>query len=128
MLLLSAKTFKISCLHDMKGGSECPLTDQLYRFEQWSNITPSLRKDMSRLHQFGPPDLPGKIFGYALHAEGIWKGDIVVADIEELEEVDASELHARRLNAKEVSTPMKGDNFIFPVADGTVKTLEEIDV
>ena len=36
--------------------------------------------------------------------------------------MDASEIHARRLNAKEVLTPMKGDNFIFPVADGTVKT------
>ena len=35
--------------------------------------------------------------------------------------MDASELHARRLDAKEVLTPMKGDNFIFPVADGTVK-------
>ena len=46
----------------------------------------------------------------------------MVADIEESEEMDASELHARRLNAKEVLTPMKGDNFIFPVADGTVKT------
>ena len=46
----------------------------------------------------------------------------MVADIEELEEIDASELHARRLNAKEVSTPMTGDNFKFPVADGTVKT------
>ena len=44
------------------------------------------------------------------------------ADIEDLEEMDASELHARRLNAKEVLTPMKGDNFIFPVADGPVKT------
>ena len=39
------------------------------------------------------------------------------ADIEELEEMD----HARRLNAKEVLTPMKGDNYRFPVADGTVK-------
>ena len=45
----------------------------------------------------------------------------MVADTEELEEMDASELHARRLNAKEVLTPMKCDNFIFPVADGTVK-------
>ena len=44
------------------------------------------------------------------------------ADIEELEEMDASEIYAGRLNAKEVLTPMKGDNFIFPVADGTVKT------
>ena len=46
----------------------------------------------------------------------------MVADIEELEEMDASELHARRLNAKEVLTPMKGEKFIFSVADGTVKT------
>ena len=50
------------------------------------------------------------------------------ADIEELEEMDASEMHARRLHAKEVSMPMKRDNFIFQVADGTVKTPGEIDV
>ena len=46
----------------------------------------------------------------------------MVAHIEELEEMDASELHARRLNAKEVLTPVKGDNLKFPVADGAVKT------
>ena len=46
----------------------------------------------------------------------------MVADIEELEEMDTSELHARRLNAMEVLTPQrKSGNFIFPVADGTVK-------
>ena len=46
----------------------------------------------------------------------------MIADIEELEEMDASEIHARRLNAKEVLTPQrKGDTLIFPVADGTVK-------
>ena len=49
---------------------------------------------------------------------GIW----IVADIEELEdEMDASELHARRLNAKEGLKPQRSGNFIFPVADGTVK-------
>ena len=51
----------------------------------------------------------------------IWKGDILAADIEELEEMDTSELHARRLNAMEVLTPRRSGNFIFPVADGTVK-------
>ena len=35
--------------------------------------------------------------------------------------MDASELHARRLNTKGVLTPMKGNNFILPVADGTVQ-------
>ena len=45
----------------------------------------------------------------------------MVADIEELEEMDASELHARRLNAKEVLTPQRSGNFIFPFADGKIK-------
>ena len=49
----------------------------------------------------------------------------MVADIEELEEMDAPELHAHRLNAKEVLTPMKGDIFIFPVADGTANNSGE---
>ena len=44
----------------------------------------------------------------------------MIADIEEFGQMDASELDARRLNAKEVLTPMKGENFMFPVADGTV--------
>ena len=45
----------------------------------------------------------------------------MVADIEELEEMDASELHARRLNANEVLASLRSGNFIFPVTDGTVK-------
>ena len=51
--------------------------------------------------------------------------DIMVADIEEMEEMDASDLHARRLNAKEVLTPQRSGNFIFPVADGQSKSLGE---
>ena len=82
---------------------------------------PISAKDLSRLHQFGAKVLPGFFLCHAFCAGGIWKGDIMVADIEELEEMDASELHARRLNAKEVLTPQRSSNFIFPVADGTVK-------
>ena len=35
--------------------------------------------------------------------------------------MNASELHAPRLNAKAVLTQRRSGNFIFPVADGTVK-------
>ena len=42
-------------------------------------------------------------------------------DIEELENLDASEIRTRRLNAKEVVMPKHGGIFIFPIADGTVK-------
>ena len=57
-------------------------------------------KDLSRLYQFGPKVLPGVFLGYALHAEGIWKGDILVADIEELEQMDASEIYAKKTQCK----------------------------
>ena len=38
-----------------------------------------------------------------------------------LEQTDWSEIHAKRLNAKEVLTPTSRENFIFPIADGTAK-------
>ena len=45
----------------------------------------------------------------------------MVADIEELETMDASEIYAKRLNAKEVVFPKENEKFIFPVADGRIK-------
>ena len=52
-------------------------------------------------------------------AGGIWKGDILTDDIEELERLDASEIYPRRLNAKEVLITHKDGEFVFPVADGS---------
>ena len=79
---------------------------------------PFSAQDLSRLHQFGKKVLPGIFLGSVLHAGGIGKGDILVADIEELKKLDASEVHAKRLDAKEV---MNGEKFMFPIEDGTVK-------
>ena len=98
-----------------------PFNGPLIPFGAMVEYDPISAKDLSRLHQFGPKVLPGIFLGYALHAGGIWKRDILVADIEELEQMYASELHAGRLNAKEMLTPLKGEKFSFPVADGTVK-------
>ena len=64
-------------------------------------------KDQSRMH------------GYELYAGGVWKGDVLVADIEELESMDASEIYSTRLNAKEVIFPK--ENGKHPVADGRIK-------
>ena len=47
--------------------------------------------------------------------------DIVVADLEELDKVDASVIHPRRINAKDVLTPQSWDEFIFAIPDGTAK-------
>ena len=58
-------------------------------------------KDQSRIHQFGKKVLPGLFLGYALYAGGIWRGDVLIADLEELETMDVSEIYSKRLNAKE---------------------------
>ena len=52
-----------------------------------------------------------------------WKGDVLVADLEELETMDASEIYSKRLNAKEVIFPKEKGEFIFPIADGRIKPL-----
>ena len=78
-------------------------------------------KDQSRIHQFGKKVLPELFLGYALYAGGIWKGAVLIADLEELETMDASEIYSKRLNAKEVIFPKQGA-FIFPIADGRIKT------
>ena len=83
---------------------------------------PITAKDQSRIHQFGKKVLPGSFLGYALYAAGIWKGDILIADLEELETMDASEIYLKRLNTKEVIFPKEGE-FTFPIADGRIKTL-----
>ena len=44
----------------------------------------------------------------------------MVADIEELETMDASEINSKRLDANEVIIPKENGNFIFPVADGRI--------
>ena len=48
---------------------------------------------------------------------------ILVADLEELETMDASEICSKRLNAKEVIFSKEKGEFIFPISDGRIKTL-----
>ena len=45
----------------------------------------------------------------------------MIADLEELENLEASEIHPRRINAKGVLLRQEGEEFIFPVADCTAK-------
>ena len=98
-----------------------PFKGPIIPFGSLVEYYPVSAKDQSRIHQYGKKVLSGLFLGYALYAVGIWKGDILVADLEELETMDASEIHDKRVDAKEVLTPMKGEKFIFPIAGGTVK-------
>ena len=102
-----------------------PFNGPIVPFGSLVEYYPIIAKDQSRIHQFGKKVLPGLFLGYALYAGGIWKGDVLVADLEELDTMDASEIYSKRLNAKEVifHPPKKKRKFIFPIADGRIKLL-----
>ena len=46
-----------------------------------------------------------------MYAGGIWKGDVLIADLEELETKNAAEIYSKRLNAKEVIFPKENGKF-----------------
>ena len=98
-----------------------PFKGPIIPFGSLVEYHPITAKDQSRIHQFGKTVLPGLFLGYALYAGRIWKGDVLIADLEELETMDASEMYSKRLNAKEVIFPKQGE-FLLPIADGRIKT------
>ena len=83
---------------------------------------PITAKDQSRIHQFGKKVLPGLFLGYALSAGKFWKGDVLVADLEELETMDASETTQKDSMRKRWYFPNK-ENLFCPIADVRIKTL-----
>ena len=60
-----------------------PFKGQIIPFGSLVEYHPITAKDQSRIHQFGKKVLPGLFLGYALYAGRIWKGDVLVADLEE---------------------------------------------
>ena len=75
---------------------------------------PISAEDQSRFRQFGGEVQPGIFLGCVMIAGRIWKGDSMIADLDDLENLDASEIQPQRLNAKEVLTPPKEGTFHFP--------------
>ena len=61
-----------------------------------------------------------------MYAGRNWTGDVLVADLEELETMDSSEIYSKRLNAKEVIFPKEKGKFIFQSQMDDSKPLEEI--
>ena len=95
--------------------------DRLFHLVHWLSITQKLRKispESINLERKFYLDCSSDTLSTR---GGIWKGDVLIADLEELETMDASEIYSKRLNAKEVIFPKQGE-FIFPAADGRIKT------
>ena len=81
---------------------------------------PISAKDQSRIHQFGKKVFTWIVPRIRFVRGRIWNSDIMVANIEELETMDASAICSKRLNAKEVIFPKGNGNFIFPVVDASI--------
>ena len=93
--------------------------DQSSRLVHWLSITHSLRPVKNP--SIWKESLTWIVPRIRTVRGGILKGDVLVADIEELESMDASEIYSKRLNAKEVIFPKENEKFIFPAADGRIK-------
>ena len=82
--ILICETFKISSLMgrlQTKDVLENLLKGQSFLLVHWLSIILFLRKTSQESINFGKKVLLGLLFGYALYAGGIWKGDIMVADM-----------------------------------------------
>ena len=91
------------------------LEDLFFHLVHWLSITLLLRNNLERKFYLD-------CSSDTLFTRGEFgKGDVLIADLEELETKDASEIYSKRLNAKEVIFPKEGE-FIFPFADGRIKT------
>ena len=92
------ETFKISCLMGKlhtKGALENHFKDQSFRLVHWLSITLFLRKTS---HESINLERKSYLECSSTHCTrgGIWKGDVLVADIEELETMDASEIYSKK--------------------------------
>ena len=86
---------------------------------------PISARDQSRQNEFGKKVLPELFFGYVLIAGGIWKGGILVADIEELENMDASQNTSSKNQCKRSVNNTKGRIFHFPISSWYSKSVSK---
>ena len=85
---------------------------QLHTNGVLANHQSSSTKDQASLRQFGKTVLSGCLMGYAPFTEGAGKGELLAADVGELQEDDVSEVYFRRKETK-VLVSKEGDIFTF---------------
>ena len=66
------------------------------RFGILVEYIPITAKDKSRMHQFGQKTLNGIVSGYVLRAGRGWSSDLMIADYEDLQDSEASEIYVTR--------------------------------
>ena len=117
------ETSQIQCLmgrRPMKDVLGNHLKDRLYLLVHWLSIFLSFEEPVKN-PSIWKDNLTNIVPRTRIERGRSGKGDVPVTDLEELETMDASEIHSKKLNAKEVMFPKQGE-FTFPIADGRIKT------
>ena len=109
------ETFKISCLmgNTIRETLGNHLKDRSFRLVHWLSITLLLRRasqESINLERKSYLDCSSEMH---CTQDRIWKGDVLLADLEELENMDESEICSKRLNAKEVIFTKEKGEIIF---------------
>ena len=100
-----------------------PVKGPIVPFGSLVEYDPLAAKDQSRIHQFGKKVLSGLFLGYALYAGGIWKGDVLVADLEGVGDDGRIGNLLKKTQCERGDFSKEKGEFIFPIADGRIKTL-----
>ena len=120
---LVCETLRISYLlgiHRMRDVLGNLSKDQLFHLVHWLSVTLSLPRISQESINLERKSYMDCSLDTLCTRVGIWKGDVLVADLEELETMDASEIYPKRLNAKEVIFHKKNGK-LLTVADGRIK-------
>ena len=102
------------------------LKDQLFHLVHWLCIILSLRRTSQESINLERKSYLDCSLDTHCTRGRIWNGDVLVADLEELETMDASEIYSKRLNVKEVIFPKENAKFIFQPQMDESHPLEEI--
>ena len=103
-----------------------PFKGPIIPFGSLVEYHPITAKDQSRIHQFGKKVVPGLFLGYALYAGGIWKGDVLVADLEESETMDALEIYSKKTQCERGDISQSKRKIYFQSKMDESTPLEEI--
>ena len=100
-----------------------PLKGPIIPFGSLVEYYPISAKDQSRIHQFEKKVLPGLFLGYALYAGKFERVTCWLQTLRSWKRWTHRKSTQKRLSAKEVIFPKEKGEFMFPIADGRIKTL-----
>ena len=101
------------------------LKDRLFHLVHWLSITLQLRRISQESINLERKSYLNCSLDTLCTRREFGRGDVLIADLEELETMDASEIYSKRINAKEVIFPKEKGDFFQSQMDES-KPLEEI--